>query len=97
MINFDKRKSLILQDFNKLLNCLSINFPLSMAVSRDPDSLSVFSTVGKINGVFFINLLNMQSGCVYKLNHPSNTDICQVFPQDRRRGQYGFDGISIQQ
>ena len=79
------------------LNCLSINFPLFMAVSRDPDSLSVFSTVGKISGVFFINLLNMQSGCVYKLNHPSNTDICQVFPQDRRRGQYGFDGISIQQ
>lgn len=79
------------------LNCLSINFPLFMAVSRDPESLSVFATVGKVNGVFFINLLNMQSGCVYKLNHPSNTDICQVFPQDRRRGQYGFDGISIQQ
>lgn len=79
------------------LNCLSIDFPLFMAVSRDPDSLSVFSTVGKVSGLFFINLLNMQSGCVYKLNHPSNTDICQVFPQDRRRGQYGFDGISIQQ
>ena len=79
------------------LNCLSINFPIFLAVSRDPESLSVFATVGKVNGVFFINLLNMQSGCVYKLNHPSNTDICQVFPQDRRRGQYGFDGISIQQ
>ena len=79
------------------LNCLSVNFPLYMAVSRDPESLSVFATVGKIHGVFFINLLNMQSGCVYKLNHPSNTDVCQVFPQDRRRGKYGYDGISIQQ
>ena len=68
-----------------------------MAVGCESVFLSVFATVGKIRGVFFINLLNMQSGCVYKLNHPSNTDVCQVFPQDRRRGKYGYDGISIQQ
>lgn len=79
------------------LNCLSINFPIYMAISRDPDSVSVYSSVGQINGVYYVNNLNMQSGFVYKLNHPTSTDTCQVFSMGKRRGVYGYDGISVRQ
>ena len=79
------------------LNCLSINLPIYMAISRDPESLSVYSTAGYVEGVYFINTLNMQTSFTYKLNYPSNTDICQVFPQGKRRGVRGYDGISIRQ
>ena len=95
----------VLQSHNRLdwgrnvntLNCLSINMPIYMAISRDPESLAVYSTAGYIEGVYFINTLNMQTSFTYKLNYPSNTDVCQVFPQGKRRGARGYDGISIKQ
>ena len=71
--------------------------PIYMAISRDPESLAVYSTAGYVEGVYFINTLNMQTSFTYKLNYPSNTDICQVFPQGKRRGVRGYDGISIKQ
>lgn len=79
------------------LNCLTINFPIYFSVSRDPDSLGVYAATGQIYGVYFVNTLNMQTGFTYKLNYPSSTDICQVFPMGMRRGTYGYDGISIKQ
>lgn len=79
------------------LNCLSINFPIYMAISRDPDSLGVFSTVGQVEGVYFVSNLNMQNGFVYKLNYPTSVDTCQVFSMGKRRGAYGYDGISVKQ
>lgn len=79
------------------LNCLSINYPLYFSVSRDPDAMSLYSAVGQAVGIYFVNLLNMQTGYVYKLNYPSSVDNCQVFPMGHRRGMYGYDGISLKQ
>lgn len=79
------------------LNCLTINLPIYFAVQVDPDGLNVYGSVGQVLGVYFVCTLNMQTSGVYRLNYPSNTDICQIFPMGMRRGQYGFDGISIKQ
>lgn len=79
------------------LNCLSINFPMYMAVSRDPDSLSVYSSIGQVYGVYFVSSLNMQTGFVYALNYPSSGSNCQIFSMGKRRGTYGYDAISVNQ
>ena len=79
------------------LNCLTINLPIYFAVQIDPDGLNVYGSVGQVLGVYFVCTLNMQTSGVYKLNYPSNTEICQIFPMGMRRGAYGFDGISIKQ
>ena len=79
------------------LNCLSINFPMYMAVSRDPDSLSVYSAIGQVYGVYFVSSLNMQTGFVYALNYPSSGSNCQIFSMGKRRGTYGYDAISVKQ
>lgn len=79
------------------LNCLSINFPMYVAVSRDPDSLNVYATAGQLYGIYFVNDLNMQTGIVYTLNYPSSGSNCQIFSMGKRRGTYGYDAISIKQ
>ena len=79
------------------LNCLSINLPIYFAVQLDPNGLNVYSAAGQALGIYFVCTLNMQTAGTYKLNYPSNTDICQVFPMGKRRGTYGYDGISIKQ
>lgn len=79
------------------LNCLTINLPIYFAVQIDPDGLNVYASAGQVLGVYFVCTLNMQTAGTYKLNYPSNTDICQIFPMGKRRGIYGFDGISIKQ
>lgn len=79
------------------LNCISINYPLYFSVVRDPDAMSLYSAVGQAVGIYFVNTLNMQTGYVYKLNYPSSSDNCQIFPMGHRRGVYGYDGISLKQ
>lgn len=79
------------------LNCLTINLPIYFAVQIDPDGLNVYASAGQVLGVYFVCTLNMQTAGTYKLNYPSNIDICQIFPMGKRRGTYGFDGISIKQ
>lgn len=79
------------------LNCISINYPLYFSVIRDPDAMALYSAVGQAVGIYFVNTLNMQTGYVYKLNYPSSSDNCQIFPMGHRRGVYGYDGISLKQ
>lgn len=79
------------------LNCISINLPIYMAVQRDPDGLNVYSAAGQIIGVYFVCMLNMQTSHTYEINYPQSGDMCQVFPMGKRRGVYGFDGISVRQ
>lgn len=79
------------------LNCITINMPLYASVRVDPDVLDLYSAVGTVNGVFFISTLNVQTSHVYEMSYPRSGDTCQVFPMNRRRGKYGFDGISIKQ
>lgn len=79
------------------LNCITINLPLYMAVRVDPDVLNNYAAVGSVIGIYFISTLNLQAGSVYEINYPKSNDTCQAFPMGRRRGTYGFDGISIKQ
>ena len=39
----------------------------------------------------------MQTACTYEMSYPKSGDLVQVFPMGKRRGFYGFDGISIKQ
>lgn len=79
------------------LNCITINMPIYMAVRVDPDVLDNYASVGYVNGIYYVSLLNMQTAGTYEISYPTSGDLCQVFPMDRRRGTYGFDGISIKQ
>lgn len=80
------------------LNAITINLPIFLAVMVDPDILDNYSAVGHISGVYFVSNLNMQTGCVYEISYPESNKLCQVFPAcGKRRGAFGFDGISIQQ
>lgn len=79
------------------LNCITINMPIYMAVRVDPDTLDNYAAVGYASGVSFVSMLNMQTAGTYEISYPTSGDLCQVFPMSRRRGQYGFDGISIRQ
>lgn len=79
------------------LNCITINMPLYFSVNVDPDQLDLYAAVGVATGVFFVSTLNMQTGFCYEQSYPQSGDLCQVFPMGRRRGNYGFDGVSIRQ
>lgn len=80
------------------LNCITIDLPLYAAVMVDPDVLENYAAVGNVNGVYFVSLLNMQTAEVYEISYPESGKLNQVFPaQGKRRGNMGFDGISIQQ
>ena len=79
------------------LNCITVNLPLFIAVLVDPDALENYASVGTISGVYYVSTLNMQTACTYEMSYPKSGDLVQVFPMGKRRGYYGFDGISIKQ
>lgn len=80
------------------LNAISIDMPIYAAVIVDPDVLNNYAAVGDVSGVYFVSTLNMQTGYVYETQYPTSGKLNQVFPAcGKRRGQYGFDGISIAQ
>ena len=79
------------------LNCITVNLPLFAAVLVDPDTLGNYASVGTISGVYYVSTLNMQTACTYEMSYPKSGDLVQVFPMGKRRGFYGFDGISIKQ
>ena len=79
------------------LNCITIDMPIFASVLVDPDVLGNYASVGNVSGVFCISTLNMQTGHVYERNYPTSGDLDQVFPHGKRRGFYGYDGISIKQ
>lgn len=79
------------------LNCITINLPLFMCVKVDPDTLNNFAAVGTISGVFLVSLKNISSTSMYEISYPTSGNNHQVFSMSRRRGTYGFDGISIPQ
>lgn len=79
------------------LNCITVNLPLFVAVIVDPDALENYASVGTISGVYYVSTLNMQTACTYEMSYPKSGDLVQVFPMGKRRGYYGFDGISIKQ
>lgn len=79
------------------LNCITIDMPMFAAVIVDPDVLDNYAAVGSISGIYCISTLNMQTAGVYERSYPRSKDLCQIFPHGKRRGKYGFDGISVQQ
>ena len=79
------------------LNCITVNLPLLCCVIRDPDDLKEFSPVGNIAGCYFVSIYNMASGETYEISYPQSGALHQVFPMTKRRGKYGYDGISIAQ
>lgn len=79
------------------LNCITIDLPIFASVLVDPDVLDNYASVGTISGVYCISTLNMQTSGVYEKSYPRSGDLCQIFPHGKRRGYYGFDGISIKQ
>lgn len=79
------------------LNCITIDMPIFAAVCVDPDVLDNYAAVGTVTGVWCISTLNMQTSYVYEKSYPRSGDLCQIFPHGKRRGVYGFDGISIKQ
>lgn len=79
------------------LNGITLNLPIFASVLVDPDSLLNYSPIGSISGVYFVSMLNMQSGGTYEISYPDSSNLCQAFSVGKRRGVYGFDGISIKQ
>ena len=79
------------------LNCITINMPIFAAVLVDPDELNNYAAAGEVLGVYFVSMYNIQTSSVYEINYPSSNDTCQAFSVGKRRGVYGFDGISIKQ
>lgn len=79
------------------LNCVTLNMPNFMAICVDPDALENYAACGQVVGVYFVSMLNMQTGYLYEMSYPRSNDLCQVFSYSMRRGRYGFDGISIRQ
>ena len=79
------------------LNCITINMPIFAAVLVDPDQLDNYAAAGEVLGVYFVSMYNIQTSSVYEINYPASNDTCQAFSVGKRRGVYGFDGISIKQ
>jgi hypothetical protein len=71
--------------------------PIFAAVLVDPDELNNYAAAGEVLGVYFVSMYNIQTSSVYEINYPSSNDTCQAFSVGKRRGVYGFDGISIKQ
>lgn len=73
------------------------DLPIDVSVITKPIQFNNYACVGRLYGVYFISLLNTQTAGVYGINKVISNGTCQVFPMERRRGYYGFDGISILQ
>jgi hypothetical protein len=71
--------------------------PIYVAVRVDPDVLDNYASAGEVLGVYFVSMYNIQTSSVYEINYPASDDTCQAFSVGKRRGVYGFDGISIKQ
>jgi hypothetical protein len=82
---------------NNTLNCITINLPIFLAVKVDPDSLNNFAPVGTISGVFLVSLKSMASASTYEISYPASGVTNQVFSMSKRRGTWGFDGVSVTQ
>ena len=70
---------------------------IDVSVMTRPLKFNNYACVGRIHGIYFISLLNTQTAEVYGINKVISEGKCQVFPMERRRGYYGFDGISVYQ
>lgn len=79
------------------LNCITMDMPIFVCVQLDPDSENIYGAVGTISGIWCISTLNMQTAGVYERSYPRSNDLAQVFAHGKRRGTYGYDGISIKQ
>ena len=79
------------------LNNMTVNIPIYTAILDNPEGANPYAGTGEVIGVYFISLLNIATASVYKHMYPRDEPMCQVFPMGRRRGYYGFDGISIEQ
>lgn len=79
------------------LNCITMDMPIFAAVCVDPDVLENYAAVGVVSGVNCISTLNMQTAGLYERSYPQSGDLDQIFPHGKRRGYYGFDGISVKQ
>jgi len=84
------------RDINTL-NCITINMPIYFSVCVDPDAMDLYAPAGAANGIYFISTLNMQTSHTYEIQYPESNILCEIFPMGKRRGYYGFDGISIYQ
>ena len=84
------------RDINTL-NCITINMPIYFSVCIDPDAMDLYAPAGAANGIYFISTLNMQTSHTYEIQYPESNILCEIFPMGKRRGHYGFDGISIYQ
>ena len=79
------------------INSITIDMPMFVAVLVDPDALDNYAAVGEITGIYCISTLNTQTGGLYERSYPTSGQLDQTFPHGKRRGHYGFDGISIKQ
>ena len=79
------------------LNGVTVNMPIFASVLVDPDVLMNYAPLGSVSGVYFVSMLNMQTRGTYEISYPNSNSLCQVFSMGKRRGAYGFDGISIRQ
>jgi len=79
------------------LNCITVDLPLFFAVIVDPDDLREFAPVGIISGFNLVSLYNMSEASTYEISYPTSGILRQVFPFTALAGEYGYDGISIEQ
>ena len=79
------------------LNNLTVNIPIYTAILDNPEGSQFYAGTGEVIGVYFISTYNIATASVYKHMYPRDEPMCQVFPMGKRRGYYGFDGISIEQ
>ena len=77
------------------LNNMTVNIPIYTAILDNPEGENPYAGTGEVIGVYFISLFNIATAGVYKHMYPRDEPKCQVFPMGKRRGYYGFDGISI--
>lgn len=82
---------------NNLLNCITVDLPIYFAVCVDPDVVQDYACCGHCYGLSYISLLNFQTGETYHIDKYNSESLEQVFPMDKRRGWYGFDGFGVDQ
>lgn len=82
---------------NNLLNCITVDLPIYFAVCVDPDVIQDYACCGYCYGLSYISLLNFQTGETYHIDKYNSESLEQVFPMDKRRGWYGFDGFGVDQ
>lgn len=79
------------------LNCISVNMPIALFIQRDPDALMNFSQIGYVTGIYFISMRNVAPASVYEISYPKSGNLHQTFPNVKRAGLFGYDGVSVVQ